>query len=61
MSAVPWAFSALRLLTEPSHPPALPIWLTAHRQLFTSARIRAIYDALADGLRAYINGQNTNR
>ena len=41
--------------------PALPVWLTAHRQLFTSARIRAIYDALADGLRAYINGQNTNR
>lgn len=36
--------------------PALPVWLTTHRELFTSARIRAIYDALALGLTAYING-----
>lgn len=36
--------------------PPLPIWLTTHRELFTSMRIRAIYDALADGLVAYING-----
>jgi DNA-binding transcriptional LysR family regulator len=36
--------------------PPLPIWLTTHRELFTSHRIRAIYDALAEGLLAYING-----
>ncbi len=36
--------------------PPLPVWLTTHRELFTSARIRAIYDALASGLSAYING-----
>lgn len=34
--------------------PPLPVWLTTHRELFTSHRIRAIYDALADGLSAYI-------
>ncbi|MCS6761565.1 MAG: substrate-binding domain-containing protein [Candidatus Devosia symbiotica] len=36
--------------------PPLPIWLTTHRELFTSHRIRAIYNALADGLVAYMNG-----
>jgi DNA-binding transcriptional LysR family regulator len=36
--------------------PALPVWLTTHRELFTSHRIRAIYDALAEGLHAYIRG-----
>jgi DNA-binding transcriptional LysR family regulator len=36
--------------------PALPVWLTTHRELFTSHRIRAIYDALADGLTAYMGG-----
>jgi DNA-binding transcriptional LysR family regulator len=36
--------------------PPLPIWLTTHRELFTSHRIRAIYDALAAGLTAYIEG-----
>ncbi|QDZ11758.1 LysR family transcriptional regulator [Devosia ginsengisoli] len=41
--------------------PPLPIWLTTHRELFTSHRIRAIYDALAEGLTAYINDQQTNR
>lgn len=34
--------------------PPLPIWLTTHRDLFTSPRIRAIYDALADGMLTYI-------
>ncbi|MBB4053407.1 DNA-binding transcriptional LysR family regulator [Devosia subaequoris] len=34
--------------------PPLPIWLTTHRELFTSHRIRAIYDAVAEGLTAYI-------
>lgn len=35
--------------------PPLPIWLTTHKELFTSHRIRAIYEALAEGLLAYIN------
>lgn len=34
--------------------PPLPVWLTTHRELFTSHRIRAIYDAVAAGLTAYI-------
>ncbi len=34
--------------------PPMPIWLTTHSQLFTSHRIRAIYDALAEGLAAYL-------
>ncbi|HEY0033964.1 MAG TPA: substrate-binding domain-containing protein, partial [Devosia sp.] len=34
--------------------PPLEVWLTTHRELFTSHRIRAIYDALAEGLGAYI-------
>lgn len=33
--------------------PGLPLWLTTHRELFTSRRIRAIYDALAEALAAY--------
>ncbi len=37
--------------------PPLPVWLTTHRELFTSHRIRAIYDAVADGLTAYIEGK----
>ncbi|MGV8853700.1 MAG: LysR family transcriptional regulator [Devosia sp.] len=36
--------------------PPLSVWLTTHRELFTSHRIRAIYDALADGVAAYIIG-----
>jgi DNA-binding transcriptional LysR family regulator len=39
--------------------PHLPVWLTTHRELFTSHRIRAIYDAVASGLLAYINGATT--
>jgi DNA-binding transcriptional LysR family regulator len=34
--------------------PPLQVWLTTHRELFTSHRIRAIYDALAEGLVSYI-------
>jgi DNA-binding transcriptional LysR family regulator len=37
--------------------PPLEVWLTTHRELFTSHRIRAIYDALAEGLDAYISGK----
>ena len=39
--------------------PPLPVWLTVHKQLFTSHRIRAIYDAVAEGLTAYIKGDPT--
>lgn len=35
--------------------PPMPVWLTTHRELFTSHRIRAIYDALAEGLATYID------
>lgn len=35
--------------------PPLEIWLTTHKELFTSHRIRAIYDALAVGLDTYIS------
>ncbi|NMA97958.1 MAG: LysR family transcriptional regulator [Phyllobacteriaceae bacterium] len=38
--------------------PPLPVWLTTHKELFTSHRIRAIYEAVADGLTAYIRGDN---
>lgn len=41
--------------------PPLEVWLTTHRELFTSHRIRAIYDALADGLLTYLSGQSPNR
>ena len=34
--------------------PALEVWLTTHRELFLSPRIRAIYDRLATGLSGYI-------
>ncbi len=40
--------------------PPLPVWLTTHRELFTAARIRAIYDAVADGLLTYIKGATAN-
>jgi DNA-binding transcriptional LysR family regulator len=35
-------------------PPPLEVWLTTHRELFLSPRIRAIYDRLAVGLTDYI-------
>lgn len=43
------------LLPEISVP--LEVWLTTHRELFTSRRIRAIYDALAERLLAYLDGR----
>jgi DNA-binding transcriptional LysR family regulator len=41
------------ILPEPRIPP-LEIWLTTHRELFTSRRIRAIYDALSEVLSAHL-------
>ncbi|MDB5539444.1 MAG: LysR family transcriptional regulator [Devosia sp.] len=37
-------------LFEGFNPPPLEVWLTTHRELFTSRRIRAIYDRLGGGL-----------
>jgi DNA-binding transcriptional LysR family regulator len=37
-------------------PAPLEVWLTTHRELFTSRRIRAIYDRLAEGLTHAISG-----
>lgn len=42
-----------RILPEISVP-GLEIWLTTHRELSTSRRIRAVYDALGTGLAAYL-------
>ena len=35
-------------------PPPLEVWLTTHRELFTSRRIRAIHDRLGEGLTQYL-------
>jgi DNA-binding transcriptional LysR family regulator len=35
-------------------PPPLEVWLTTHRELFTSRRVRAMYDALGEGLTRYL-------
>lgn len=48
------ATPGLRRLLPDLNPPGLEVWLTTHRELFTSRRIRAIYDQLADALSAYI-------
>ncbi|MBF0679101.1 MAG: LysR family transcriptional regulator [Devosia sp.] len=40
--------------------PALPLWLTTHRELFTSHRIRVIYDAVAEGLGDYIRDSSSS-
>lgn len=40
--------------------PKLPVWLTTHRELFTSHRIRAIYDAVAEGLSDYIRTNSSS-
>jgi DNA-binding transcriptional LysR family regulator len=34
--------------------PRMEVWLTSHRELFTDHRIRAVYDALAEGLKGFI-------
>ena len=44
----------MRVLLPTLRIPPLEVWLTTHRELFLSPRIRAIYDRLAAGLAAYI-------
>jgi len=48
------ATPGLRRLLPGFSPPPLEVWLTTHKELFTSRRIRAIYDQLAEGLLAYL-------
>lgn len=38
--------------------PRYPIWLTVHRELRTSALIRAVYDGLAEGVPAALAGRD---
>jgi DNA-binding transcriptional LysR family regulator len=49
----------MRELLPMIKPPALEVWLTTHRELFLSPRIRAIYDRLAAGLTTYIERTST--
>jgi len=44
----------MRVLLPMIKIPPLEVWLTTHRELFLSPRIRAIYDRLAAGLSGYI-------
>ena len=44
----------MRLVLPGLRPPALEVWLTTHRELFTNRRIRAIYDRLAADLTEYL-------
>lgn len=44
----------MRAILPQLRPPGLEVWLTTHRELFTSGRIRAIYDALGAALSAYV-------
>lgn len=39
--------------------PPLPVWLAAHRELITSARVRRVFDFLAERMRAFVKGQWT--
>ena len=48
------ATPGLRRLLPDFAPPPLEVWLTTHKELFTSRRIRAIYDRLAEGLVRYL-------
>jgi hypothetical protein len=40
--------------------PVFPVWLTVHRELRTSARIRAVYDFLADEVGQALQKQPAN-
>jgi len=53
------ATPGLRKLLPGFNPPPLEVWLTTHKELFTSRRIRAIYDRLAEGLLRYLAERTT--
>ena len=46
------ASGMVALLPEGNFP--MEVWLTTHKELVTSRRIRAVYDALAEGFSAYL-------
>ena len=46
------ASGMVSLLPEVNFP--MEVWLTTHKELVTSRRIRAVYDALAEGFSAYL-------
>jgi DNA-binding transcriptional LysR family regulator len=48
------AAHGLRRLLPMLQLPPLEVWLTTHKELFTSRRIRAIYDRLGEGLTRYL-------
>ncbi len=50
----------MRMLLPQLPLPPLEIWLTTHRELFTSRKIRVIYDLLADLLGQYFVGNQTS-
>ena len=35
--------------------PEIPVWLVSHRELYTSRRIRIVYDLIAEELQSLIN------
>jgi DNA-binding transcriptional LysR family regulator len=39
----------------------LPVWVVAHQEVHTSARVRLVFDALAEHLEAYVVGESTQR
>lgn len=50
--AVGSRYPQMRAVLPPALAGNLPVWLTAHRELRQSARIRVVFDALAKGLEA---------
>jgi len=38
--------------------PEIPVWLVSHRELYTSRRIRVVYDVLAEELQKVMNDQH---
>ena len=46
----------------PELPPlSFPVWLTTHRELHTSPRIRVVFDALGEGLLAVVSRREPSR
>ena len=46
----------MRTMTLASMAPSMPLWLTAHRELRSSRRIKIVFDMLAEGLHAALGG-----
>ena len=39
----------------------MPVWVTSHRELRHSVRIRAVFDALVEGLEAMISADSQQK